>query len=181
MNVAVMLSTFHAEYESEPALVTACRRKEIGAFETLYRQHGARMKSVAYHALGNRQDVEDAVQEAFVKAYRGMESFRGTSSLSTWLSRIVVNVCYDQLRKRQREVQLAAEPERITPGPSMRVALEDALKRIHPKHRMVFLLYEAEGFNHSEIASILDIPEGTSKAWLFQAKQELKKILEVRR
>jgi RNA polymerase sigma-70 factor (ECF subfamily) len=180
MDVALMVSTVNAGHESEPALVTACR-KDVGAFETLYRQHGAKLKSVAYHLMGNRPDAEDAVQEAFIKAYRGMQGFRGTSSIATWLSRIVVNVCYDQLRKRQREIQLVVEPERVTPNPSMKVALQDALKRIHPKHRMVFLLYEAEGFKHAEIAAVLDIPEGTSKAWLSEAKQELKKMLEVRR
>jgi len=130
--------------------------------------------------VGNRQEAEDAVQEAFVKAYRGMDDFRGDSSIATWLCRIVVNVCYDQLRKRQPQVQLGAQPERSVPSASMRVALEDALRRINPKHRMVFLLYEAEGLKHSEIADVLGIPEGTSKSWLFEAKKELRSILERR-
>jgi RNA polymerase sigma-70 factor (ECF subfamily) len=182
MNVGVMFSTFDACYESEPALLSACRRKEVGAFETLYRQNGARMKSVAYHVLGNRQDAEDAVQDAFLKAYRSIDGFQENSSVATWLCRIVVNACYDQRRKRQRETQLVSQPESAGPSPSptLRLALDDALKRVSAKHRMVFLLYAAEGFKHSEIASILDIPEGTSKAWLSEAKQELKKILGVR-
>jgi RNA polymerase sigma-70 factor (ECF subfamily) len=181
MNVGVMISTFDAHYESEPALLSACRRKDVGAFETLYRTHGSRMKSVAYHALGNRQDAEDAVQEAFLKAYRSIDGFQGNSSVATWLCRIVVNVCHDHHRKRHRETQLVSEPELTSPSPSLRLALDDALKRISTKHRMVFLLYAAEGFKHSEIASILDIPEGTSKAWLSEAKQELQKILGVPR
>ena len=157
-------------------MLSLIRQSEVD-FEGLYHQHGARMKGVAYHVVGNRSDAEDAVQEAFVKAYRSYSSFRGESSVGTWLCRIVINVCYDQLRKRQRETQLTVEPERSSPSSSMRVALEDALRRINPKHRMVFLLYEAEGLKHAEIADVLDIPEGTSKAWLFEAKKELKRML----
>ena len=62
-------------------------------------------------------------------------------------------------------------------SPNLRVALDAALRRIHPRHRMVFLLFEVEGLRHAEIASILEIPEGTSKAWLFEAKKELKRML----
>jgi RNA polymerase sigma-70 factor, ECF subfamily len=181
MEYALMLQTVPTERESEHDLLTACRRQDFGAFETLYKLHGRRLKSVAFHMVGNRQDAEDAVQEAFIKAYRSMGAFRGDAGIGTWLCRIVVNVCYDHLRKRRRETQLTAEPEPSVPSASMRVALEDALRRINPKHRMVFLLYEAEGLKHAEIATVLDIPEGTSKAWLFEAKKELKRILEARR
>src|SRR5262245_39050680 len=130
MENALMLRSVATNRESERDLLKACRRRDVGAFETLYKLHGTRMKSVAYHVVGNRQDAEDAVQEAFVKAYRGMDDFRGDSSIATWLCRIVVNVCYDQLRKRQPQVELGAQPERSVPSASMRVALEDALRRI---------------------------------------------------
>ena len=140
-----------------------------------------RLKSVAYHIVGNRQDAEDAVQETFVKVFRAIHGFQGESGIGTWLCRILINVCYDVARKRKRE----ADPEEHAldsgPAPSgelaIKVAIEAALRRIHPKHRMVFLLFEAEGLRHSEIAAILEIPEGTSKAWLFEAKKELKRML----
>jgi RNA polymerase sigma-70 factor (ECF subfamily) len=177
MDVAAVVLTLDMNDKPEAELVEACRRKEVAAFETLYKRYGKRMKSVAYHVLGNRADAEDAVHEAFVNAYRGIGQFRGDSSIVTWLCHIAVNVCYNQARRKQREVQLVMEPERAAPGPGMRVALESALKLIHPKRRMVFLLYESEGFTHAEIAAVLDIREGTSKAWLSEAKQELRKIL----
>jgi len=180
MEHVLMLRSVPAEQDSEQSLLSGCRRQDVGAFETLYRRHGARLKSVAYHVLRNRQDAEDAVQEAFVKAFRGIRDFRGDCSTASWLCRIVVNVCYDHLRKRSREAVLPVEPEAIVPSANMRMALEEALGLIHPKHRMVFLLYEAEGLRHAEIATVLDIPEGTSKAWLFEAKQKLKRILENR-
>jgi RNA polymerase sigma-70 factor (ECF subfamily) len=168
---------YTTEFHSEADLLAACRRQEVGAFEQLYRAHASRLKSIAYHIVGNRQDAEDAVQEAFLKAYRGMRGFSGQSSLGTWLCRIVINACYDLARKRKPEAEMPAEQ----PGPKnqlpLKVALEDAMRRINPRFRLVFLLFEVEGLRHSEIASILEVPEGTCRAWLFEAKKELKKML----
>jgi RNA polymerase sigma-70 factor, ECF subfamily len=174
-----------ADYASEADLLAACRRGELRAFERLYEAHSSRLKSVAFHILGHRQDAEDAVQETFVKLYRAIDGFQGQSGIGTWLCRILINVCYDLARRRKRE----ADPEehgmerRAAPRrePALKVALEAALARIHPKHRMVFLLFEVEGLRHHEIGAILQIPEGTSKAWLFEAKKELKRMLTERR
>jgi RNA polymerase sigma-70 factor (ECF subfamily) len=172
------------EYSNESDLLAACRRREIRAFEQVYAAHGARLKSLAFQILGNRQDAEDAVQETFLKLYRGIEGFHGQSSIGTWLCRILINACYDLARKRKREADPATDEQ--TAGPKnhlpLKVALDDALRRIHPRHRMVFLLFEVEGWKHAEIAAILEVPEGTSKAWLFEAKKELKRMLtEIRR
>jgi RNA polymerase sigma-70 factor (ECF subfamily) len=169
-----------ADYGSETELLAACRRREMGAFEQLYRMHGARLKSVAYHIAGNRQDAEDAVQDAFLKAYRGIDGFAGSSSIGTWLCRICINACYDLVRKRQLDAERAEPPEPRTPPQhqlALRAQLDEALRRIHPRHRMVFLLFAVEGMKHAEIAAILEIPEGTSKAWLFEAKRELQRLL----
>ncbi len=100
------------------------------------------------------------------------------------MCRILINTCHDAARKRKREADPQAEEK--APGLKnqlpLKVALDDALGRIHPRHRMVFLLFEVEGFKHGEIAAILEVPEGTSKAWLFEAKKELKRMLtETRR
>ena len=166
---------------SEAALIAACRRQDIHAFEALYGQHNNRLKSVAYHLMGNRQDAEDAVQETFLRAYRSIGGFKGQSSLGTWLCRIAVNVCYDALRKRKPETEFTQLHEKPTPGPGLRLALESVIGRLNRNHRMVFLLFAVEGMKHSEIASVLDIPEGTSKSWLFEAKRELQRLLEARR
>jgi RNA polymerase sigma-70 factor (ECF subfamily) len=171
-----------ASYPFESDLLAACRRGDLRAFEQLYEEHGPRLKSVAYHILGNRQDAEDAVQETYLKFYRAIKSFEGHSSVGTWLCRIAINVCYDMARKRQREGSSLGEAFEVQPAHSdqvaLRVTLQDALRRIHLRQRMVFLLFEVEGLRHSEIASILEIPEGTSKAWLFEAKKELKRLLK---
>jgi len=155
-------------------------------FEDLYRSHGSRMKSVAYNILGSAADAEDAVQEAFLRAYRGMSAFKGTARASTWVYRILVNACHDigrQRRRRRGETELAPE-DRLPPtaapaagDATLRIALEKAVAALRPRQREVFLLFEVEGFRHREIAEILDIAEGTSKALLFEAKRELKSAL----
>jgi len=169
------------DYASDADLLAACRRQDVRAFEQLYQLHGARLKSMAYHIVGNRQDAEDAVQETFVKVFRAIDGFKGQSGIGTWLCRILINVCYDVTRKRQREADPEEHALESRPAPAghvaLKVALNTALQRIHPRHRMVFLMFEVEGLRHSEIASILEIPEGTSKAWLFEAKKELKRLL----
>lgn len=177
-HLALMNRMHSTDYASEADLLAACRRQDIRAFEQLYEMHGARLKSIAYHIVGNRQDAEDAVQETFLKLYRAIQGFQGQSSIGTWLCRIAINVCYDLARKRQRETEAPAEDRAArNQQVTLRVALQDALRRINPRHRMVFLLFEVEGLRHAEIASILEVPEGTSKAWLFEAKKELKRLL----
>lgn len=178
--MALMAPKPIACYRSEAELLAACRRREISAFEQLYRTHGERLKSIACHIAGNRQDAEDAVQDTFLKAYRGIDGFAGGSAIGTWLCRICMNACYDLIRKRQLAAQ-HAEPVAAASAPQPQIALRaqlaQALRRIDPRRRTVFLLFAVEGMKHSEIAAILEIPEGTSKAWLFEAKRELQRLL----
>lgn len=171
-------------------LAAACRRGSLEAFEQLYREHGARMKSIAFNLLGNPSDAEDAVQEVFLKAYRGIGGFKGQSAFSTWIYRILVNCCYDLGRRKSRR-QEASEPEPdaereleawdTVAGPvadhPLRLALESCLKRLSPKHRQVFVLFEIEGFKHSEIAEMLEISETLSKNRVYEAKQQLRQWL----
>jgi RNA polymerase sigma-70 factor (ECF subfamily) len=137
--------------------------------------------------LGNTSDAEDAVQETFLKIYRSVDRFKGESAFTTWIYRILVNASYDLMRKRQRrnpEVQEAElEPgtlELSAASPAdhlLRLTLENSLKKLSDRTRTVFLLFEVEGFKHREIAEILNIPEGTSKNLLFEAKKELQRLL----
>jgi RNA polymerase sigma-70 factor, ECF subfamily len=163
---------------SDADLIDACKQGDLAAFEQIYAVHAGRMKSIAFHLLGNRTDAEDAVQEAFLKVYRGVRAFEGQSGFASWIYRILINCCHDAGRKRQRQSEQEIETEPAIPtNVPLQVALRHALGRIHPGHRMVFWLFEAEGFRHSEIAAIMEMPEGTSKKWLFEAKRELKRLL----
>lgn len=173
----------------DAALANACAAGDLHAYEQLYFQHGARMKNLARNILGTTLDAEDAVQETFLKIQRSISSFRGQSSFSTWTFRILVNTCYDLRRSRLRKKEVATEdqspndaprPEPRAPAahPSLRLALERALAQLTRHQRDVFLLYEVEGFRHAEISAMLEISETASKNTLFQAKKNLRQMLE---
>jgi RNA polymerase sigma-70 factor (ECF subfamily) len=167
----------------------ACQQGDLAAYERLYTLEGARMKNLARNILGNSIDAEDAVQETFLKIQRSIGGFRGQSSFLTWVFRILVNTCYDarRSRRRKKEVSQQDETEETTPRPeprapsahpSLRLALERALAELTRHQRDVFLLYEVEGFHHAEIAQMLEITEAASKNTLFQAKKNLRQMLE---
>ena len=169
-------------------LLEGCRVGDLEAFEKLYERHAPRMKSIALNLLGNTADAEDAVQESFLKIYRGAKTFRGGAAFSTWVYRVVVNTCYDFLRRRKARPAGASADESnreiLPPAPAgdhpLRLALEKSVARLAPKHRAVFVLFAVEGFSHGEIGRILGIPEGTSKTFLFDARKKLQKWLRPR-
>ena len=171
----------------DAALAAACRSGDLHAYERLYAMHGARMKNLARNVLGNANDAEDAVQETFLKVQRSIASFRGQSSFVTWTYRILINTCYDARRSRLRKKEIGSDDAEETgrrepraPGghPALRMALERALASLTRHQRDVFLLYEVEGFRHAEIAGMLEITEAASKNTLFQAKKNLRLMLE---
>jgi RNA polymerase sigma-70 factor (ECF subfamily) len=173
----------------DAALAAACLSGDLHAYERLYSLHGARMKNLARNLLGTTTDAEDAVQETFLKIQRSIAGYRGQSSFSTWAFRILINTCYDARRSRLRkkehsidqdEASESPRPDLRAPGahPSLRMALERAVAALTKHQRDVFLLYEVEGFHHAEIASMLEITETASKNTLFQAKRNLRQILE---
>lgn len=166
------------EHPTDAELVEQCKRGNLHAFERLYELHSARMKSLAFHLVGNRADAEDTVQETFLKVYRAMRGFAGGSTLSTWIYRILINCCYDNLRKQRRLAEKPVSREQSNdPKLPLKVALERALEKLNERQRLVFLMFEVEGLKHSEIAAILEAPEGTCRSWLFEAKRELKRLL----
>lgn len=168
-------------------MASACQAGDLAGYERLYVLHGTRMKNLARNVLGNSLDAEDAVQETFLKVQRNIASFRGQSSFVTWTYRILINTCYDTRRSRMRKKEVANEDadespsvEPRAPGahPSLRMALERALAKLTRHQRNVFLLYEVEGFRHAEIAEMLEMTETASKNTLFQAKRNLRQMLE---
>jgi RNA polymerase sigma-70 factor (ECF subfamily) len=173
--------------DDETRLLQECRAGSVEAFERLYETHGARMKSIAANLLGSVADAEDAVQDCFLKVYRGAAAFRGDSRFSTWIYRILVNSCYDTLRQRRRRPvetrsekrTLATDPELAAPASDhpLRLSLEACVKDLDPRRRAAFLLFAVEGFTHREVGDILGVPEGTSKTLLFEAKRELQRRL----
>ena len=186
-NRAAALANTAIAISEDAQLAASCRAGDLRAYERLYALYGVRMKNMARNLLGNPVDAEDAVQETFLKVQRSISSFRGQSSFVTWTYRILINTCYDARRGRLRKKEVANDdtedsprPEPRAPGahPSLRLALERALAKLTKHQRDVFLLYEVEGFRHAEIAATMDMTETASKNALFQAKKNLRQMLE---
>lgn len=160
-------------------MARACADGSSDVFTSIYAGHGERMKSIAYNHLGNVSDAEDAVQETFIKVHRAASSYNGEAAFTTWLYRILINTCYDLLRKRNRRIRespiddLADSRAAHAVDDVKRIALRRLLNELPEQRRMVFALFEIEGLSHAEIAGILDITEGNSKWILFSTKKQL--------
>ena len=135
---------------------------------------------------GTRSDAEDLLQEIFLLAYRKLPEFRGDSAVGTWLYRLAMNRCLDHLKSRQTRAGAATVtldeetmqgPRAVSDGGIRRLDLERAIARLPEGARAAFVLHDVEGFQHHEIASILDISEGTSKSQVHKARLKLRAIL----
>lgn len=174
-------------YAADVRLATRCRAGDLAAFEELYRAHGGRLYAVAYRMFGHADDAEDMVQEVFLTAFRKIGSYRGDSSLGTWIYRLGVNVCLDRLRSKARRNERRTDllDGDALPSPTgdrgmgvvHRLDLERAIRDLPDGCRAAFLLHDVEGFEHREIASMLGIAEGTSKSQVHKARRRLRSAL----
>ena len=178
-----MTGMLHATTSAPPRaedsqLAAACASGDAKVFEDVYRRFGEKMKSIAWNHLGNASDAEDAVQETFLKIHRAATTYTGEASFATWVYRILVNTCYDVLRKRKRRIDEAPIDDMLERSASSvddtkRIALRRMLDALPEQRRTVFTLFEIEGLSHAEIGEILGISEGNSKWILFATKKEL--------
>ncbi|HLE55582.1 MAG TPA: RNA polymerase sigma factor [Rhodothermia bacterium] len=179
--MTMMYVTAPSPASEDRRLAAGCAAGDATIFEEIYRRMGERMKSVAWNHLGNVSDAEDAVQETFLKLHRSASTYTGEASFSTWAYRILVNTCYDLLRKRRRRIEeepiddLTESAQRTAPNvdDAKRITLRKLLDELPEQRRSVFTLFEIEGLSHAEIAEILGISEGNSKWILFATKKEL--------
>jgi RNA polymerase sigma-70 factor (ECF subfamily) len=170
-------------------LARRARSGDAGAFEELYRQHAGRLYNLVFRMTGSQQEADDLLQEVFLQAHRKLGSFRGDSSLGTWLYRLGMNHCLDYLRGRQARMGRATDSfeddgvaEPVAPAPAVpaaisRMDLERAIERLPEGCRAAFLLHDVEGFEHNEVARILGISEGTSKSQVHKARMKLRVML----
>ena len=168
-------------------LVARCRAGDVEAFETIYQQHAARIYTLACRMAGSLDDGEDLLQEIFLQAHRKLGSFKGDSSLGTWLYRLALNHCLDFVRSRRAKMgkltdaldaEGASEPVAPRDTPIARLDLERALAQLPEGCREAFVLHEVEGFDHKEVARLLGIAEGTSKSQVFKARNRLRGLLK---
>jgi RNA polymerase sigma-70 factor (ECF subfamily) len=177
----------------EAEAIEAAKRGDADAFAKLYNLHKRRVYTLCLRMLGNVSAAEDMTQNAFLHLFRKIGSFRGESAFSTWLHRLTVNLVLMQLRKKG--LNLVSLEETINPsdedttrrdfgsrdpvlaGSVDRVALERAVAALPPGYRMVFILHDVEGYEHNEIATMLDCSTGNSKSQLHKARLKLRELL----
>ena len=163
----------------------------VPPFDELFRLHCRRVYGVCFRMTGNSADAEDLTQEVFVQVFRALDSFRGEASFTTWLHRLTVNQVLMYFRKRRsRREQLTEDgqlPEqsidrslRTSSTVLDRLALDEAILKLSPGYRAVFILHDIEGLNHLEIANVLGSSVGTTKSQLHKARMKLRKLLRQR-
>jgi RNA polymerase sigma-70 factor (ECF subfamily) len=175
-----------SEAPAEQELVSRARNGDRDAFRLLVERYEGRVYAIAYGLLGHREDAREVAQEAFLKAYRMLGSFRGDAGFYTWLYRIVVNLAID-LRRRDRPAPLE-DPDRMRDARSedpageayrgeLRAAIRTAIDGLPPEQRAVIVLRELEGLSYAEIAEVEQIPIGTVMSRLFYARRKLQAAL----
>lgn len=163
-------------------LVGRAKRGDLDAFEELYRTHVGRVFGLCRRLLGDDAEAEEMTQRVFIKAWEKLAGFRGASKFSTWLHRIAVNQTVSEKRSRwSRDVEsLGDEGESLEtiPAPSgLRLDLETAVMSLPSGARQVLVLHDVEGYTHAEVAQMLGVTAGTSKAHLFRARSLLRERL----
>jgi RNA polymerase sigma-70 factor (ECF subfamily) len=174
-------------------LLQRCRRDDPEACNELLSLYNRRIFNTAYRILGEEAQAEDALQETLINIYRGLNRFRGASQISTWISRITVNVCLGMIRKGKNKKHLSLDDEMdsgelsASPTPyldplnhavsnELSDFIEETLQRMSEKQRHVVQLHDMEGNTIPEVARILHCPVGTVKSRLFYGRQEFKDI-----
>ena len=164
-------------------IVARTQAGDTEAFEVLYRRHAARVYTLACRMAGSAEDGEDLLQEIFLQVYRKLGSFKGDAALGTWVYRLALNHCLDFVRSRRAKMSkltetldadTSFEPTAPRETPIARLDLERAIDRLPDGCREAFVLHDVEGFDHKEVAGLLDIAEGTSKSQVFKARAKLR-------
>ncbi len=154
----------------------------------LYRLYSGAMFNIALRMMGSREEAEDMLQESFVDAFSGLDSFRYDSSFGAWLKRIVINRCLNELKRRKTDLRYfedmtlfrEATEEDVTGYEELLTVdnIRRAMQQLPGGARVIFSLYLLEGYDHVEIAQILDISESNSKSQYMRAKRKVKEILK---
>jgi RNA polymerase sigma-70 factor (ECF subfamily) len=181
--VSEVSSPVVSDAADERAWILDAQKGDQSAFGQLVKRHQRRAYAVARAIVLNHEDAEDAVQEAFLHAYRALDRFRPDQAFGAWLHRIVANAALDLTRRRKvREAdelpETVASPFR-DPAESddLRKRLRDALAELPPRQRAVIVLHDVEGYKHAEIGKMLGIPEGTARSDLHYARARLRDAL----
>jgi RNA polymerase sigma-70 factor (ECF subfamily) len=185
-------------HASEQRLIKAAQRGDLDAFNLLILHYQNFLYGIAFRILHDGDATADAVQEALISAFRKFKTFRG-GSLRSWLARVVVNACYDEIRykRRQRSVPLehfnsageeietsywlvdpAVGPEEHFESSELNLAVQDSLHRLSPMYLTVLMLVDIEGLSYEEASAAVDVPVGTVKSRLARARMQMQNSLQ---
>jgi RNA polymerase sigma-70 factor (ECF subfamily) len=180
---------------TEAEAIRLAQQGDAGAFERIYRLHSRRVYALCLRMVGNTAEAEDLTQDAFLQLFRKIGTFRGESAFSTWLHRLAVNVVLMKLRKKtlpETSLEESTDPDDETSGPKReigapdlllsgsidRVHLQRAIEQLPPGYRQVFVLHDVQGFEHNEIAGLMQCSIGNSKSQLHKARMRLRELLQ---
>jgi len=184
------------EREKDTELVEGALSGDVRAYRELVERYQQRVFAVAMGLMGNADDAEEVVQEAFFKAYRNLKGFRKESSFYTWLYRIVYNLALDEKRRKYRHVESTVGemldvnesdnaimghvrgPEEEHYRGVLRRQIAAAIEKLSPEHRMVILLREVEGLSYAEMSNVVGCSKGTVMSRLHHARKRLQKMLQ---
>ncbi len=181
----------------ELTLVRRARQGDLGAYDELVRRYQERIYATVYHMTSNHEDANDLAQEAFIKAFHALKSFKGGSSFYTWVYRIAVNKAINFLKQRKNRIQLSLDdldvnaehdpdlvalisdktPRRESGLAELQEKLNAAMQKLSEPHRLVVTLHDVQGLSHEEIAQIMECNIGTVRSRLFYARQQLQAYL----
>ena len=185
----------------EQVLLERSKAGDIAAFEMLIEAYQKKIYNLAYRIIGNYDDAGDLAQEALIRVFKSIASFKEQSSFSTWVYRITTNVCLDEIRKRKNKKTLSLDeeihaeegemkrqimssdpqPDELAEKEELRRVVSDAINSLPEDHRLVITLRDIQGLSYDEIALVLNCPEGTVKSRINRARQALKKVLSGKR
>lgn len=182
---------------SDLELVRKSQSGEVAAYDELVRRYQERIYATVYHMTSNHEDANDLAQEAFIKGFQALRSFKGDSSFYTWIYRIAVNKTINFLKQRKNRTHMSLndidfnaenDPDLValvsdkTPRRDMNLSelqekLNEAMQKLSPVHRLVVTLHDVQGLSHEEIGKIIDCNIGTVRSRLFYARQQLQAYL----
>ncbi len=176
---------------NDEMLIEQIKNGDLDAFEQLVARYETRVYTIAYRYMGNYSDASDLAQEAFIRVYRSIGTFRGDSSFLTWLYRVVTNVCKDELRRRAKEKTVSIDemmekgtvpgvlsgpkpPEEAVLRKEWQEEVQQVLNSLSEEHRTVVVMRDVQGYTYEEIAFFLECSLGTVKSRLNRARGLLK-------
>jgi len=181
----------------EAELVQRARKGDLAAYDQIVRRYQERVYATVYHMTSNHEDANDLTQEAFIKGYQALKSFKGGSSFYTWVYRIAVNKTINFLKQRKNRAQMSLNdldfnaehdpdlvalisdknPRREAGLTELQEKLNEGMQKLSEPHRLVVTLHDVQGLSHEEIAKIMGCNIGTVRSRLFYARQQLQGFL----